>query len=247
MEEYDGRSEFDEFDEIDEIDELGEFDEFAADADLPEFGEPAQLPRHPWFSMWIRPRSTVRAIIEANPAYGVIPLAAISGVIDILNRAAMRDLGDKVPFESILLGALVLGPAAGVVGLYIASWLLRLTGGWLGGQGDARSLRTAIAWGGVPGVWAGLLWVPQLLLIGEEMFTAATPRLEANPGLALFLLSTALLELVVMIWGFVVALKAVGEAHLFSAWRALGASVLAMLVVIVPVVLLLLAAVVMTM
>lgn len=203
--------------------------------------EPAQLPRHPWFSMWVRPRATIRAILDTNPTYGVIVLASLSGVIDILNRAARRSAGDKIEFETILLGAITLGPLAGIAGVYIGGWLLRLTGGWLGGKGDARSLRAAIAWGGVPTLWAGLLWIPQLALIGEEMFTEQMPRTSENPPLLAFLLSTALVELVVAIWGFVVGLKAVGEAHRFSAWRALGASALAVALVLVPVALIIVA------
>jgi hypothetical protein len=37
------------------------------------------------------------------------------------------------------------------------------------------------------------------------------------------------------LWGFAISLKCLGEAHAFSAWRALGALILAAFIVIVPI------------
>jgi hypothetical protein len=45
----------------------------------------------------------------------------------------------------------------------------------------------------------------------------------------------AIVMLTVIIWYIVVFLKSVGEAHGFSAWRALAAAVLSSLMIFVPV------------
>jgi len=50
-----------------------------------------------------------------------------------------------------------------------------------------------------------------------------------------------LAQTLVGLWGFLISLKCIGEAHRFSAWRALGAFVVAGLMVAVPVGLLMLA------
>jgi len=67
------------------------------------------------------------------------------------------------------------------------------------------------------------------------MFTTATPTLDANPLLLVPLAPLLLLGGVVRVWSFVVFLKALGEAHGFSAWRSLGATAIAGGLVLVPV------------
>jgi hypothetical protein len=66
-----------------------------------------------------------------------------------------------------------------------------------------------------------LLWVPELLLFGEELFTEATPRLDADPGLQALLLAFVAAELLAVLWAFVLFLKCLGQVQDFSAWRAL--------------------------
>lgn len=102
-------------------------------------------------------------------------------------------------------------------------------------------VRAAIAWSSVPLIWSLLLWPPELSLLGREMFTTATPTLDANPILFVPLGFLILLEVVVGVWAFVVFLKALGEAHGFSAWRSLGATAIAVLLVLVLAVVVLIA------
>ena len=66
-----------------------------------------------------------------------------------------------------------------------------------------------------------LLWIPELLLFGEELFTEATPRLDAAPELQGLLLVFVAVELTAALWAFVAFLKCLGEVQGFSAWRAL--------------------------
>lgn len=69
------------------------------------------------------------------------------------------------------------------------------------------------------------------------MFTYDTPRIDDSLPLTLALLGFCLAEFVISIWWFVVFLKCIGEVHTFSAWKALGASLLAGLVLVGPVLL----------
>jgi hypothetical protein len=78
------------------------------------------------------------------------------------------------------------------------------------------------------------LWVPELALFGDELFTSHTPRLYSNPLLGLGLLGFGVLEIVVGVWAIVIFLKALGQVQGFSAWKALGNTLLASLVVLVP-------------
>lgn len=181
----------------------------------------------PFFTMWTRPRRTMRAVLETNPRRFVIPPVVLAGFGNALDRASGRSLGDgnDLPVWAIILLCAALGSLGGLLTVYGGGWLPRLTGGWLGGRGSYVGVRSALAWSSVPLVWSLLLWPPELALLGREMFTTAT--LDACPILFVPLGFLILLEVAIGVWSFVVFLKALGEAHGFSAWRSLGAAAIA--------------------
>lgn len=188
----------------------------------------------PLLSIWTRPRQTIRHIVETDPGRHVILLAALAGVGETLDRASGRSLGDTLPFGVILAFGLILGPIAGIISVYLGGALYRWSGSWLGGQATSEQVRASLTWSYVPVIAVLPLWIAQILLVGEEMFTTATPRLDANPFLAVLLLGIIAIEVIAAIWAFVLLLHTLAEVHKFSAWRALGALVLGSLVILVP-------------
>jgi hypothetical protein len=147
---------------------------------------------------------------------------------------------------AILLIAAVAGPIFGILSLFIFGALLRWTGRWIGGAASQEQIRAAIAWSFVPYLWVSLMWIPELLLLGEEMFTTETPRMDAAPALALALIGMVIVEFVGIVWAFVVYLKCLGQVQGFSAWRALANLVLATVVLVAPLLLVLFAVVAVT-
>ncbi len=191
---------------------------------------------NPWVSMWTKPRATIQQIVDTNPERLVMTLAAISGFAQVLDRASMRSLGDKLEWPAIFLIAAIAGPIGGIISLYIASALIRWTGTWIGGNASSQNIRAALVWSNVPIIWALILWIPELALFGQELFTSETPTIDATPSLAFLMLGFAAIEISIAIWTIVVLLKCLGQVQSFSAWKALGNVVLAGLVVIVPIV-----------
>jgi len=190
---------------------------------------------NPWLSMWTQPRRTMRQVLETDPERLVLALAAIAGVSRALDRASLKSLGDHLPLVAVLGLSIIGGALSGMLLLYLFGFLLRWTGRWFGAGGAApQHVRAAIAWPNVITCWALLLWAPQLLLFGKELFTTETPRLDANPGMTLLLLGFFLLELVVGVWFIVAFLKCVGEVQGFSAWKALANVLVAGLVMVAP-------------
>lgn len=189
---------------------------------------------NPWFSMWTQPRRTMRQVLESDPERLVLVLAAIAGVSRALDRASLKSLGDHLPLVAVLGLSIIGGALFGMLLLYLFGFLLRWTGRWFGANGSAPHVRAAIAWPNVITCWALLLWVPQLLLFGKDLFTTETPRIDANLGMTLLLLGFVLVELVVAVWFIVAFLKCLAEVQGFSAWKALGNVLVAGLVVFVP-------------
>ncbi|PHQ34845.1 Yip1 family protein [Rhodopirellula bahusiensis] len=198
----------------------------------------------PFKTIWLSPRRTVRQIVSVDPTLHVLLLACLSGVGETLDRASMRNLGDVVSLPVIIAIACLLGPVGGIVGLWIGSWLIAFTGKWIGGTGTSETVRTAITWASVPTIVAMLLWIPQLLMMREELFTSETPRLEANPGLIVPVLALSLVEIVLAVWSFVLMCNTIAEVQSFgSAWRGFSNMLLAGAVVFVPIIALVLVAI----
>lgn len=188
-------------------------------------------PESPWLTIWVRPRATMRRILDADPRRRVIALMLAAAVVGALNIATEPSIPAllHVPAGALLAAALVVLPAWAIVGLYLFGFLLAVTGRWLEGTGDAVAVRGALGWSRVPLIWGGLLIVPRFVLFGGLGGDPAA--LVESPGAALLQGSLGTLEFVLVIWAFVVMLKCLAEAHRFSAWRALGALILSSMIV----------------
>ena len=189
---------------------------------------------NPWFSMWLHPRRTIRQIVETDPDRLVLLLAAVGGIAQAFANAENKSSADKVSLTTVLLIALILGPLMGVFSLWLGSVLLRWTGSWIGGQADSRRIRSALAWSNVPQIWSLLLWFPAIFFFGAELFTKATPVIDASAALSGLYFGFSLGTVVVGVWSFVVFLHSLGEVQGFSAWKALGNATLAVLAILIP-------------
>ena len=190
---------------------------------------------NPWLSIWTKPRATMQQILATDPQHQVLLLAMLAGVVQVLQRASAKNLGDHFELPYVMLLAAIGGPIAGIITLYISSILLHWTGRFIGGHASSQHIRTAIAWAGVPTICALLLWLPALVLFGQELFTSQTPVIASNPLLAMLLLGFAALKIIIGLWAFVLLLKCIAQAQGFSAWLALGNLVLSVLAIIVPI------------
>ena len=171
----------------------------------------------------------------------MVLLAAVGGIVEALTNASSDSKGDHMSLQAILLTALIGGPLMGIIGLWLGGALLRWTGGWIGGQADSRRIRTALAWANVPLLWSLILWGPALLLFGAELFTTATPIIEASSMFAGLYLVFSFGIGIFSLWAFVVLFHALGEVQGFSAWRALLNTILAILAVAIQLIVLALA------
>jgi hypothetical protein len=199
--------------------------------------EPAE-PLVPWISIWTRPRATLRQILDLDPRQSLFRLAALGGIADAMGVVVGSGLGDTLSPASCLAVALAGGALGGILFLFISSGLILVAGRWLGGRGGIARVMAAVAWSSVPEIWGLLLWLPRGALLGDEVFLETPSRIEGNPPAALFLGLLVLAQGLIGLWGFLVALKCIGEAHQFSALRAFGTLVVVALLAGAPLVLL---------
>ena len=69
----------------------------------------------PWFSMWTKPRDTIRQIIDSDdPEKMVLHLAAVGGISSSLSSAAGNYAGDQIPLVCISAECFYPGPGSGL-------------------------------------------------------------------------------------------------------------------------------------
>jgi hypothetical protein len=186
----------------------------------------AEVIGNPWATIWTRPRETIRLIVETDVRYQVTFLAVLSGALVWLERR-WSNPSTTAAFPMLVAIAVVVGALVGVVELYINGALLKWAGTALGGVGNYAEVRAALAWSRVPVIVAVSIGILAILLGSGGPMLGADGEF-SNSGASVLVVHAAL-----VLWGFVVMLKCVGEVHRFSAWRALGSILLIVLAIAV--------------
>jgi hypothetical protein len=165
----------------------------------------------------------------------MLPVIASLAVV-FLPEKHLYELAEELdwPMTIGILG--LVSAVAGVAGLYLSSWIGRITGGWLGGTATTSQLRQALAWSMVPQIWISPLAPLTLLLFGREWFEDAKPTIDGSGILSLAYGALVAVQFVVGIWTIVINMKAIGEAHGFSAWKAVLSSLIAAVLIILTLV-----------
>ncbi|HUD72821.1 MAG TPA: YIP1 family protein [Dongiaceae bacterium] len=191
-------------------------------------------PLNPWTAIFTRTRAVMRQILDTDPSRGVHRLALAGGILETLG-SDFRILGHLgLPLGSIIAVKAITGAIAGLLLLYLGSWLLLLTGRWLGGKATFVEVRAATAWSTVPAIWSALLYLPIVGYLGLEAFNLDIDALRSDPVGLLLIVPIGLAGFVLFIWRIVIYCKCLGEAHRFSAWHGLGATLIACVLVGIP-------------
>lgn len=186
--------------------------------------------------IWLRPRATIRAIVDTNPYRFVWILAAISGIFQWVDNAAKREAGDTLGLTAIVVLALVLGPISGILTLHVAGFLFRATGGMFGGRASGEEVRAALAWSSVPDSFLLLLYIPYIALWGREGFMSAELAGEFTGIQWIVLLLIGVVGLPLTIWKAFISVMTMAEVHRFAWWKGLLTYLVGFAIVLIPVV-----------
>lgn len=176
---------------------------------------------NPWLHIWVAPKKTLQAILDTNPQGLIIWFALISGILTSLIALPILWEGhpERVDFRSPLfvVAIVITGVLFGIVQLYLVSWLYQLTGAWLGGNGSYTEVKCAVGWSMYPMIISNLFAVGSLFLIKHPVVNAIF----------------GIINMGISIWGIVIFIALLAQAHKFSAWKALGCILLAFLLIFV--------------
>ncbi len=184
-------------------------------------GQSAAWLERPWFTIWFRPRATVLRALEKPGIADALSIMALVGIVNSLDRFCLKSAGDDLSLWILLAIGAFAGPIAGIIGLYIQTGILWLSGRVLGGTADAFRLQKAIAYPQLITICAGVLWIPSLLLLGGEIFTEETPRIDASLWRGAYLIWWGMIQITALVWSVVALVNTLSVAHAFPRWKAL--------------------------
>jgi hypothetical protein len=194
--------------------------------------EPPTFPAHPWFRIWIRPRQTLRQIIESDPRRHVILLAATTGIFFALGTTPFEKLVARPDLVMQFGTRWISQPVMAIIALFVFAKLLSWTGRWVGGSAPTVHLRAAIAW---PSLWliaAGVAWLAERALFVDSV---RSPLMLDRGNFELLKLAMDGVRYA-LLFGFLSQLvRCVAEVQGFAPWKGLLNVALASLVVAVPI------------
>ncbi|NGX44480.1 MAG: hypothetical protein K1060chlam3_00647 [Candidatus Anoxychlamydiales bacterium] len=184
---------------------------------------------NPWLKMWVKPKTTIRKVVDCNPNFRLFWLSAIYGIVSLLSSSQSFALGHRFHFFLILFLCLIVAPIWGYIVFSVSSFFIFLTGKWLRGRAKYKEVRSAIAWSNAPMIVNIFLWILLLSIFREDIlrnFPASFVFLKSQ-RVVLFLI--LLCQLVVSVWIIVLYINALSEVQKFS----IGKAVLNILIAIV--------------
>ena len=189
----------------------------------------------PFLSIWTQPRATIRRIVDSDPTRNVLALAAIgpamSSLVSQWSAAMNGSANQSVLWPLFVAFNVAIQAGLGILFLYISSVVFKWSGSLLGGVASRVEVRAALAWSQVPTIAIEIVLLLALF--------AGVPIPKMLPG-QLPQIDPAFYKVMVVvgvlgIWGLFINLKCLGEVHRFSAWRAFGAILIPLLIILIVV------------
>lgn len=190
--------------------------------------------------IWTSPRLVFSYIHSTNYRKYFYLLAVLAGISNAFDRAALKDLGDTYSLPLIMGLSIVLGGLLGWISIYIYSFLISLTGGWLGGKSTTSSIFHIVVYAMIPSVLALTLVIIQIGFFGNQVFQSNLDFLDGGILGNIVFWITTLAELGLAIYTLVFLTVANSEVQGLSTGKSILNLLLPILVIIIPIILLVL-------
>lgn len=183
--------------------------------------EPSEQRLNPLFSLWLKPRATMRQLLQSGFDRWNYTLAAARGLVFAIAIPSDQLLPHEWPALAKVIALVLAGVLLGMVLLPLRAWAITSTTRHFGGSASYREIRGAIAWSGLMACWWTIAWfgtvgVITLLEIFTPSFIDSLYAIHGNSGLSVLEIPL----IAISIWYVIVEFKCVAEASGFSVWKA---------------------------
>jgi Yip1 domain len=182
-------------------------------------------PIHPLKDVWLRPRRVFRELATRPIGAADYLLAATQGVATSIMVSRTQSAGSNVGTAEILGSALIFGPLAGVVSMYLFAAIYARLGTRAGGKSTRHQVFHVLAYGGIPVAASLILWMFTALLVGEPA-VVERPGVEIDGFVAFVLRVQFASYMLLLLWSFVLQVMGFSEILGLATRKAFGVWVL---------------------
>ncbi len=167
---------------------------------------------NPFLTVWMHPKQTARDMIDNKPLGFIFLLIAIGSFAAFGGGYVNSELDESLSVSILVLLSLFLGPLVGILIMFIYSGILLLFGRMLQGTGSFWDVFKAGSLTYIPSIVTGLLYYIWMIFSPDSYFSVYET--------SAFSVIVPLLSFVFSVWGVVINIAVLAEAHRFSNWRA---------------------------
>jgi hypothetical protein len=191
----------------------------------------------PLHDVWLRPRRVARQLASVPIGRADYVLGAAQGVLNWLVLSRVQSVGAHTGVATILERALVIGPVAGLLGMYLRAAVYLRLGRRAQGVASRAQLVHVLAYSGVPMLASLLLWLLTAALAGRALFLANAPA-HLAPFVLLVLRLQIVAHAMLVGWSLLLQVMGLSEAEGLPIGRAFGVWVLGQVLVLLALLLL---------
>jgi Yip1-like protein len=152
-------------------------------------------------------------------------LAATQGVATSIMVSRTQSAGSNVGTAEILGSALIFGPLAGVVSMYLFAAIYARLGTRAGGKSTRHQVFHVLAYGGIPVAASLILWMFTALLVGDAA-VVERPGVEIDGFVAFVVRVQFASYMLLVLWSFVLQVMGFSEILGLATRKAFGVWVL---------------------
>ena len=182
---------------------------------------------NPWTSIWVKPRQTIRDLIQYNVNYRYIIICGLYGFLYNLYLLLQTPYLEKAlelknysTLALLIIGSLILSIPVGYILTNLTSIFLFLGGKIIKAKGTFKQIRAAFYWSTLPIIVSLVILNVLMIVFTKEFEVSLQTKLIPQAAYPL-MISFGLTQLFFSLWSLIITLKALGEVQGFSAWMAL--------------------------
>ncbi|HUX73522.1 MAG TPA: YIP1 family protein [Steroidobacteraceae bacterium] len=191
----------------------------------------------PLYDVWLRPRRVFRELAATPISRTDYLLGAAQGIVSWLALSRAQSAGADTGISAILGKALVAGPIAGILGLYLMTAVYLRLGRRAAGVATRPQVFHVLAYSGVPLLVSLALWLITALLAGKATFMQ-TPHADLAPFVALLLRMQFITHVLLIGWSLLLQVMGFSEVEHIGTRRAFGVWLFGQLLVMMAILIL---------
>ncbi|MCH9613634.1 MAG: hypothetical protein SP1CHLAM54_06390 [Chlamydiia bacterium] len=183
-------------------------------------------------SIWVKPKQTLRRIVESAPNAKLWLLSAVYGLHYMFWLGKFFSFSNTLPLWGTIVLAVVLAIPVGYIAFNITAWFIWWIGKLLGGHAPFTHVRAVVAWSNFPNIINIIVWIVLMSAFGSSVFAQGFPgNIHPEGGMLRLLQICMVVQLIISIWILVIMVNGLGEVSMYSVWMGLLNVILASIII----------------